>query len=336
MYIKKCKYIVNSILTAATPDEYIDAARELSVFYSAIVTSEKYLSQTNKVAVKGGLALSGLDAAACVDDYFRTVSFIKGVYKALSGLINDFPDETIKILYAGTGPYATLLLPLLQLFDKSRLSVIFLDINASSIESVQNLSSLMELDDYNLRYAVADATTYNIPENFPVDIVVSETMHYGLTLEPQVAIVKNLASQMRPHAILIPQEIHIDFGYSFYANEPFINSFTDTPKGYNKLQPYKYRKIVDRLFTISKELFSDKIYTTSNFTSKFYQLPDEYSNFPDVCIFTSITIFDDIKLDTAESLITNPYCITSLLNLKGKNRIQLVYDFSDIPTWSLR
>lgn len=333
IYIQKCEFIVSSILEAQTPEDYISAADRLSDFYAQLVTSNEYLTQDNEVAVKGGVALSGLHAAACVDDFFRTVAFIKGVHKAINKLSDDFPTKNINILYAGTGPYATLILPLLPLFDTNRLSVIFLDINAASIESVRNLTDILGLNGYSLDYAIADATTYVIPEHFPVDLVVSETMHYGLTLEPQVAIVRNLSPQMPAHAILIPQEIHIDFGYSFFAYEPFVSKFADIPKGYNKLQPYEYRKIIDRLFTINKELFVNQVNNDSKIVSSFYPLPAEFSNHPDVCIYTGVTILDDIKLTTAESLITNPYCIVSLLNLAGNSHIQLVYDFSDMPKW---
>jgi hypothetical protein len=332
-YVEECKFIVSSILDAQTQEDYISSAERLSNFYSKLVTSLEYLTQDNEVAVKGGVALSGLHAAACVDDFFRTVSFIKGVHKAINKLSDEFPGKTINILYAGTGPYATLILPLLPLFDKNKLAVIFLDINAASIESVRALIDIMELNDYNFDFAVADATTYSIPETFPVDLVVSETMHYGLTLEPQVAIVKNLAPQMPSHAILIPQEIHIDFGYSFFAHEPFVSRFADIPKGYKKLQPYEYRKIIDRLFTINKELFVNQVIQESEITSSFYPLPEDFTNHPDVCVFTGVTIFDEIHLKTAESLITNPYCIVSLLNLAGHSHIQLTYDYSDMPKW---
>lgn len=334
MYIEECKSIVISILNAQTPEEYIASAEKLSNFYGKLVTSKEHLTQDNEVAVKGGVALSGFHAAACVDDFFRTVSFIKGVHNAIKKLGNDFPEKTINILYAGTGPYATLILPLLPLLDKNRMAVIFLDINASSIESVRGLTDTLGLNEYNLNYVVADATTYTIPENFAIDLVVSETMHYGLTLEPQVAIVKNLAPQMPLHAILIPEEINIDFGYSFFAKEPFVSRFADIPKGYNKLQPYEYRKIIDRLFTINKELFSNQVSHESRFVSDFYPLPSDFSNHPDACIFTGVTIFDNIKLKTAESLITNPYCIVSLQCLDINSDIQFVYDFSDMPKWT--
>ncbi|PZR20376.1 MAG: hypothetical protein DI539_11070 [Flavobacterium psychrophilum] len=334
MYVEECKSIVSSILNAQTQEDYISSAEGLSDFYGKLVTSDEYLTQDNEVAVKGGVALSGLHAAACVDDFFRTVSFIKGVHKAINKLIDMFPERTINILYAGTGPYATLILPLLPLFDKDRLSVIFLDINDQSVESVRKLIESFGLTDYDLDFAVADATTYVIPEHFPADLVVSETMHYGLTLEPQVAIVKNLAPQMPPHAILIPQEIHIDFGYSFFAYEPFVSKFADIPKGYKNLQPYEYRTIVDRLFTINKELFRNQINHESRFVSDFYPIPEKYDNHPDACVFTGVTILDDIRLKTAESLITNPYCIISLLHLSGSSQIQLTYDFSDMPKWT--
>ncbi|MHA3789406.1 SAM-dependent methyltransferase [Flavobacterium hauense] len=325
------KVIVESIISLNTVDNYVKFAKNLSDYYKKITTNRP--SEINETVVKGGVALSSSGAADCVDDYLRTVYFIKGVHKALTKLCNDFPDRSINILYAGCGPYATLILPLLPLFDKGRINAILLDINASSIESVHNLISVIGLDDYQLQLIETDAITYRTPNDFIIDLAISETMHYGLTREPQVAIVKNIVPQLPPHGILIPEAISIDLTYTFFDYEPYLKNAINEVKGHNELQPYLHRVFVDRLFTVNKELFSSPSYDCK-FESNFYELPDNFTNHPDVCVFTELIIYDDIELKTAESYITNPYCIVSMYSLTGYSGIQLVYDFSDIPQWS--
>lgn len=331
MHKQELKDIVQSIIASGTVGEHIEWAKNLSKFYKKITGTSHSL--TNETLVSGGFALSSSGAADCVDDYLRTIYFLKGIYKALTKISADFPERSINILYAGCGPYATLILPLLPLFDKGRINAVLLDINASSIASVHNLISVIGFEDYQLRLIEADATSYAAPENFIIDLAISETMHYGLTREPQVAIVKNIAPQLPEHGIFIPQEISIDLAYTFFDYEPYLKNALNEIKGHTEMQPYSHRVFIDRLFTINKELFNVKS-DSHILKSKYFNFPTNFQDYPDLCVFTELKIFDDIELKTAESYITNPYCIVSLYSLTGASEIQLEYDFRDIPKWS--
>lgn len=331
MYKQELSIIVQSIIASNTVDQQVKSAKELSHFYIKIAVVKHSVS--NETLVEGGIALSSSGAADCVDDYLRTVFFIKGIYQAITQLCNDFPERSINILYAGCGPYATLILPLLPLFDKSRINALLLDINAASIASVQNLLSVTGLNEYQLQLVKTNAITYTKPDDFVIDLAISETMHYALTSEPQVAITQNIVSQLPPHGILIPEEITIDLAYTFFDHEPALKNARQEVKGHKQMQPYPHNVFVDRLFTINKELFGRVIHN-SKIESKYYDLPENFENHPDVCIFTEIKIFDNINLKTAESYITNPYCVVSLYSIKDYSGIQLMYDFSEIPKWS--
>jgi len=327
---QKLAIIVQSIIQSNTVTDHAKCAKALSDFYSSLSAVQH--SDGNEVSVKGGIALSSSGAADCIDDYLRTIYFIKGIYKAITKLSDDFPQKSINILYAGCGPYATLILPLLPLFNKERINAILLDINAESIQSVRHLLTVIGLDEYSLQLIETDATTYTKPEDFTIDLAISETMHYALTREPQVAIVKNIVKQLPEHAILIPEEIRIDLAYTFFDYEPSLKNAKEEIKGHKQLQPYPHHVFVDRLFTISKELGS--LGHNSKFESDFYDLPENFTECPDVCIFTEIKVFDNIELKTAESYITNPFCVVSLYSINDYSGIQLLYDFSEIPKWS--
>ncbi|MNK64852.1 hypothetical protein D3C87_841360 [compost metagenome] len=333
MHKQELIIIVKSIIASNTNDEHIHWAKKLSRFYQKVLQDKQ--SDDNEIAVKGGVALSSSGAADCVDDYLRTVNFIKGIYKALNNLIVLFPDRNINILYAGCGPYATLILPLLPLFKKERISAILIDINASSIESVQKIISIIGFEDYNLELIEGDATTYIIPKNFEIDLAISETMHYALTREPQVAISRNIIRQLPQHAIFIPQEIKIDLAYTFFDYEPSLKMDINGIKGYKNMQPYIYNVFVDRLLTINKEHFVGDL-IVSKIETDYYTLPISFSNHPDICLFTEIKIFEDIELKTAESYITNPYCLVSIYGISNYTEIQFVYDYDEIPKWTYK
>jgi len=325
--------ITKEIIASKGIREHVDAVKNLSRFYNQIAAGEESFDLTadNEKYIAGGQALSTYHAAVCTDDYLRTCYFLKGVYKAITKLQSDFPFRRIKVLYAGCGPFATLLLPLLPLFEKNAVEAIILDINSSSIESVKKLVSILQLDDYSLTMVETDATTYQKPDGWEMDLFVSETMHYGLTAEPQVAITKNFIPQLLPHTIFIPKHIHIDLVYTSFGKEPFIK-FNQDPLETTKRQTEPARQHIDRLFSIGKD--AEYLLKDNQIATGFYPLPDDLHSHPDLTLFTEVEIYEELSLKTAESVLTNPYCLTSLYHLKAHREFQLIYDFSETPRWA--
>lgn len=328
--------ITTRILHSSGIDQEIEAVRHLSAFYSRFVPGDQSHSQQekgNEVLLQGGIALSSYDAAICLDEFIRTARFLKGTHLALRELLRRFPGQKLNILYAGCGPYATLILPLLPLFAPAELDVLLLDINTDSLRSVAGILSAAGLEDYQVNMQQADAIRYQSPASRPLHLVVSETMFYALIREPQVSITQNLAPQLQKGGILIPEEINLDLVFTFHGEEPYLKS-TDQ---YPSRLPYGQRVQVDRLFSINKEL---DFYRANNspgiFESKFYELPTDFSATPDLCIHTHLRIFGEVILHSAESSITNPYCVVSLYNLQGYTHAALVYDFNDVPQWSYK
>ncbi len=317
----------------------LSCAKDLSVFFTDLADKPGFIqpNRDNETNVPGGVALSSFEASICVDDYLRTARFIKGVYLAIIELSKRFPDQKIHILYAGCGPYATLLLPILPLFTKDKLDIILLDINHASLQSVRQLLKILELEDYSIDTVQDDATTYKVPVSWPLHLVITETMFRALIREPQVSITANLVPQLVQHGLLIPEEIYIDLVYTFFGKEPYMHSEGDQRQGLNTSQyPGHYQ--VDRLFSINKELsFLNQVHgNLRQFESNVYQLPKDFEEHPDACIFTRIKVFENLYLDSAESYITNPYCITALSNLSAYRQFTLVYDFKNIPGWTYK
>src|SRR5690606_27335694 len=142
-------------------------------------------------------------------------AFMKGVYKALQTAMKTFHDTTINILYAGCGPFAPLIVPLLHFFKPEQLSVTLIDINGYSIETIKEIVAELEYEAYIADIIVADATEYKYAKSKDLHVVITETMFKALTREPQVAITRNLVPQLTKGGILIPEEVKISWGYSF-------------------------------------------------------------------------------------------------------------------------
>jgi predicted RNA methylase len=161
------------------------------------------------VLTKSGRALSPEVAALCIKDVIRTRQTIRGIYQA----IKDKLDENIKpvkILYAGTGPFATLVTPLTTCFSPEEIRFQFLEIHPSSAELLHKIVTDLDISEYVHEILTTDATSFKITENFQPDIIVSETMNAGLMCEPQVAIMAHLFNQVPVTTIMIPGNISVD------------------------------------------------------------------------------------------------------------------------------
>jgi len=156
-----------------------------------------------------GLALSPTMAAMCMDDYVRTIEFVRGAHAAIIDLRKQFPARSLRFLYAGCGPNAILALPLMAMFPSDEVNFTLLDIHPDSIQSAKTVIKALELDRGMARFEVVDATSYRINPELPPDVILVETMRGALEAEPQVAITRHLFQQC-PGAVLLPEEVRVD------------------------------------------------------------------------------------------------------------------------------
>jgi hypothetical protein len=162
------------------------------------------------ICTDAGMAVSPYAAAYCVIDMMRTRNFLMGIKEAIDTKLKENPGKPVTVLYAGTGPFGTLLIPLTTQYPPAQLQLVMMDINPISIFYLQKIIQHQNLQPYIIDVVQADALTYIIPEKHQPDIIVSETMKPGLQKEPQVSIVANLMPQCRPNTILIPELIKVE------------------------------------------------------------------------------------------------------------------------------
>jgi len=164
---------------------------------------------TPSIMLPTGEALGTAGAAFCLLEAQRTAVFLRGITQAIRDLQQHFPNERIRILYAGCGPFATLLTPLTAIFTAQQVGWHLLDVNQNSLNSVHHLYQALNLQPYLLDTQLADATTFVMPTTNPFHLVISETMQRALQNEPQLAIMLNLIPQLQPRALFLPQCIAI-------------------------------------------------------------------------------------------------------------------------------
>ena len=324
------KNIVNNVLNSKSLEEEKKAVGSLFEFYKTL--DNKFLfedSSLNKsTIIKGGTALSPQHAKDCVKDFVRTARFIKGIYKAISDLRVKKKGKLINVLYAGCGPYGTLLVPLLVFLNSDDIQVTFLDIHKTSIDSVKSIVHYLKCQNYIKEYLVCDATIFRAKADDFFELIVTETMDVALTKEPQVVITKSLKALLSEEGILIPEEIALTTHHSFFAKETRFKE----DEGFCRGELDNRKKSIS-LFSITKDTVFEKE-TNFNYESQEIHKGNVEENNPDICIYTSIKVYKDIKLNIGESLITNPYCVSSLYSVK-ENSYKLKYSTEGIPNWTL-
>ena len=109
-------------------------------------------SQLSDTILPNGKAVSPLTAARCVREFARTSRFVRGLYEALLEAQHRFPGQKIHTLYAGSGPYATLILPLLTILPRDEFRFTLIDIHPLALESARKVIHYFGFDDFIVDY----------------------------------------------------------------------------------------------------------------------------------------------------------------------------------------
>lgn len=148
-------------------------------------------------------ALPPDQSIACLRDKVRTKIFMQGVAEAVSSLDASSP-ETIEVCDAGTGAIPVLAIYAALSSDKVRCTA--LELNPQSAALARQAIAHFGLQD-RIKVIEADATKYQ-PQR-PLDLLISETMHSGLTGEPIVQILSNLQPHVKSSGITLPSEVNV-------------------------------------------------------------------------------------------------------------------------------
>ncbi|MCG6118650.1 MAG: hypothetical protein MEQ07_10740 [Aquimonas sp.] len=164
-----------------------------------------------------GRALSPLEAARCVLDFQRTTTLLRAVDAGLRTCMQQ--ADTVEVLYAGCGPFAPLLLPLLARYPASRLQATLLDVHATALARAQALCSVAGVRDRLRPSLCADAARVQLPQALRPRLLIVEVMQRALEKEPQVAVLANLLPQCAAGALVVPQRIRVSAELADTARE---------------------------------------------------------------------------------------------------------------------
>jgi hypothetical protein len=227
----------------------------------------------------------------CVDDFARTVQFVRGVDRAVRELKESVGTRPVEVLYAGCGPLAPLAVPLMSRFGPHHARFTLLDIHDSSIHAVESLIKTLSLENCVANLQIADASLYTTTAK--PDLIVIEMLRAALQSEPQVAVTRNLLRQA-PDAVLIPQQVRVDLTLV----DPRREHSTDGAP----LQ--RDRVSIATVFRVAKE--------TCDLPAVTVTLPDFDTTRYQPMLTTTIEIYQGIQLSDYDSGITLPKTLSAL------------------------
>lgn len=332
IYKKELERITKIFLTPE--DNYGDLFNAAEAMYKLLVSiteiNQEDEADRKDIYLPDGKAIGPIWAAMCVKEFMRTKRFISGIFKAANEAKKRFPNTRLHILYAGTGPFATLVLPLTAFYASSEISFTLLEINEQSIKYLEKVIKTFEIQEYIKSIVCCDATKYKIDSNVPVHIIISETMLNALQKEPQAAITLNLAPQLIEDGIFIPQNITVEAG--------LFNPSKHIEKSINPDLPEPCYHILDSLFELNKDTYKSAPDYNNGLSEYMFKSKevilsnaDNGVDYPQLCLFTTIQVFDDEYLSHWQSSLNMPKKVADLNKDKPINKVEFKYVISSSP-----
>lgn len=250
-----------------------------------------------------GKAIGTVWAGRCVNEFLRTKKFIRGTFQGIKRAKKIFKDRPIHIVYAGTGPFGTLLIPLTTVFSSNEVKFTLIEINPNSIQNLKNVIKAFEVEDYIEEIVQCDAAEYKANKTKPIHMVVTETMQRALKKEPQVAITLNLVSQMDKNGILIPEKVTVEAG------------LLDTKRDMDRMKgiegsAHDYYYSLNKIFELNKEIIKmekNGVYCFPEVEVEI--LANIEKRYKKLNLFTDIQVFEENKLSYMNSSLNMPQTI---------------------------
>jgi len=196
----------------ATPLAALEAARGLHRLCANLVGAPDHdeaqrgpWGQPTQLAT--GKAIDPESAGRCVQDYARTRAFAWGVREGIEATLDRVEERPLRVVYAGTGPFAILALLQAPWFPPDEVRFTCLDIHPTSLAAVESLATQLGYRDHLDDLVEADAADWE--PSGPVHGLIIEVMLKALHQEPQVAVTRHLTRFLAPAGFLVPEAIEL-------------------------------------------------------------------------------------------------------------------------------
>jgi len=303
---------------AAGPADLHRAAHELYAVLAGLTGIREDSRDRAEIAplrLDSGVALAPRDAAQSVLDFMRTARMLQGLEAAIAAARARF-GPPVEVLYAGCGPFAPLCLPLAARLGPDAARFTLMDVHGRSVDLARVAAEALGLGDCVRGYLHADATVWTNPGPAP-HVIVAEALERALEREPQVRIMANLAPQLAPGGLIVPERIAIEACLAEVSREV-------VPVG--DPGPARLRMPLGTVFVLTAD--------SARALADGGSVPDvELAIGPlapdaprDLILRTVVTAFGDVVLEEYESGITYPAFLLQAGRMRGGTRLRFRYD----------
>lgn len=332
----KIRTLVSDILREEGPGKLLHLTDQLFDSLVEIISPVITLDSNHKDSIlQSGKALSPYWAAASIKDFKRTQYFMRGLLEAIGDLRTTHQGECIHIVYAGTGPFAVLALPVLFDYPGSEVKFTFIDIHPDSIRSLTVLLDKLRLTEHIEALMCADATNYSLPKDRKTHLVISETMQRALVREPQVGITLHLALQTDSDTIWIPESILVE--------ATLVNKSKDMDRMMGRLREGETHfqplgTLMDLTKTTAQAIVRHKDTDHKTLDEVTFPLPaDVVPEFPVLTLMTTVHVYGSHRLLPHDASITLPHELHDLRVLKKTpSSVHISYRLGDDPGFECR
>lgn len=328
--------ILTSLAKEILKDEidYFNLKKELENYKNLLYTLTEIEIEnpinSNDIHFNNGIALSTKFAALCIDDLIRTRQLIRGLFKAVEKVKSK--EKPVTILYAGTGPFAALALPLISIYTSKQVQLVLMEINPQTITCLKKTIKKLGIKDYISEIIQEDASTCVLKDATKIDILISETMQHALVKEQQVPIFFNLVTQLNKNTIIIPNAIHMDLAVLGNCSKNIIeNTNGKNYKEISKLWCFD-KSFIEEKIKIGKLPKNNTNYTLIKDINYKEYISQEYRH---LAILTSIHIFDNEWIHFNESGLTIPKILFDVTQQdQSLNKVSLNYKITETPHYT--
>ncbi len=306
------KEATNDLLTSNDHQKVVAAIDFMHDYYFNVTgLSGSDPEKENLRQTPNGYIVSKYCAAHCLVQHERTKRFARGIYEAAKKKVAEIPAG-IRILYGGCGPYASLVTSLTQHFSSNQISLVLLDINEESIDSVTKLYRALNVEDYIEKSMICDCTSEDLSTLGEFDIIITETMSAALKNESQIPITRNLVKYLKPDGIFIPENISISAHLGEDMHIRNLNSSEMLEMG--EVLQFKPQTLP------SKE--------------KIVQLPYPQTPLNYLYLLTKIVVFENEILELSDSTLTRPILLDKVFG--QPEFIQFQYLEDEAPGFAIK
>lgn len=327
----------------SSPQELRDALNTFTTDcsdISGILPDPSFDAWAEDSLLPSGVAINPQAAAHCAHDYQRSVVFIRGVHAAIRALKLRFADTPLEILYAGCGPFATLLMPLLGKFSPGDLNITLLDIHQSSLDSAQLVLESFGFGAHEVNTVQGDACVYKHSEK--LHLVIAETMQKSLEQEPQFVVTANLAPQVFAEGVFVPQRIDVSLSLADLEKETVFYHTPDTASPASPDDRPRRYPIATLCSLTPQNAVIQRQAAQYNPHSDKLELEPMLVEIPAVdniarlnaALFTRIKVYEGYCLEDYEAEITLPMRCYELEPLRGGQRYTASYQLGTYPKFT--